>query len=55
MFPDKPPHSGARQVTGRYFLRASIATQIKNPIMKIAKPTNATSCSTLALANEKAV
>jgi hypothetical protein len=55
MFPGKPPHSGARQVTGRYFLLASIATQIKNPIIKIAKPTNATSCSTLARANEKAV
>jgi hypothetical protein len=55
MFPDKPPHSGARQVTGRYFLRASMATQIKNPIIKIAKPTNAISCSKLALAKENAV
>jgi hypothetical protein len=55
MFPDKPPHSGARQVIGRYFLRASIATQIKNPIIKTAKPTNAMSCSRLARANENEV
>jgi hypothetical protein len=55
MFPDKPPAFGERQVTGRYFLRANMATQMKKPIMKIAKPTNATSCSKLALANENAV
>jgi hypothetical protein len=45
----------ARRVTGRYFLRASRASQIKNPIVKIAKPTNATSCCTLARANENPV
>jgi hypothetical protein len=28
---------------------------MKNPIVKIEKPTNAISCSKLALANEKAV
>jgi hypothetical protein len=43
------------QVTVRYFLRASLATQIKNPIVKIAKPTNATSCSTLPLARNNEV
>jgi hypothetical protein len=42
-------------MTGRYFLRASRASQIKNPIEKIAKPTNATSCCTLARANENPV
>src|ERR1700679_3099451 len=45
----------ATRVTGRYFLRASRASQIKNPIVKIAKPTNATSCCTLAQANENPV
>src|ERR1700683_5169792 len=49
------PHARARQVTGRYFLRASRASQIKNPIVKIAKPMNATSCCTLARANENPV
>jgi hypothetical protein len=53
--PDKPPAPERREVTGRYFLRASIATQMKNPTVKIAKPMNAMSCSTLALAKENAV
>jgi hypothetical protein len=53
--PRQTAHCGARQVTGRYFLRASIAIQMKNPIVKIAKPTNATSCSKLALASENEV
>jgi hypothetical protein len=48
-------HRRARRVTGRYFLRARNASQIKNPIEKIAKPTNAISCCTLALASENAV
>ncbi len=55
MCPDKAPAFGARQVTGRYFLRASKATQIKKPTIKTAKPTNATTCSELALAKENAV
>jgi hypothetical protein len=42
-------------VTVRYFLRANRASQIKNPIVKIAKPKNATSFSTLALASENPV
>jgi hypothetical protein len=45
----------ARRLAVRYFLRASRASQIKNPIVKIAKATNATSCCTLARANENAV
>jgi hypothetical protein len=53
--PRQTAYCGARQVTGRYFLRASIAIQMKNPIVKIAKPTNATSCSKLALASENEV
>src|SRR5580658_2167715 len=48
-------HRRGRRVTGRYFLRASRASQIKKPIVKIAKPTNATSCCTLARANENPV
>jgi hypothetical protein len=55
VLPDKPPTPERREVAGRYFLRASIATQIKNPIVKIAKPTNAMACSKLALSNENAV
>jgi hypothetical protein len=55
MCPEKAPAFGARQVTRRYFLRASRATQMKKPIIKIPKPTNATTCSELALANENAV
>jgi hypothetical protein len=39
----------------RYFLRANSASQMKNPIVKIAKPMNATSCCTLALASENPV
>jgi hypothetical protein len=42
-------------VTVRYFLRASKASQMKNPIVKIEKPKNAISCSTLALASENPV
>jgi hypothetical protein len=42
-------------VASRYFLRASRASQMKNPIVKMAKPMNATSCSTLALASENPV
>src|SRR6202167_2348191 len=45
----------ARRAIGRYFLRASRASQIKNPIANIAKPTKATSCCTLARANENPV
>jgi sulfur transfer protein SufE len=48
----KTAHCRARRVTGRYFLRASRASQIKNPIVKIAKPMNAISCCTLARASE---
>src|ERR1700677_3244759 len=48
-------HPRARRVTVRYFLRASRASQIKNPIANIAKPTKATSCCTLARANENPV
>jgi hypothetical protein len=39
--PGQTAHCRARRVTGRYFLRASSASQIKNPIVKIAKPMNA--------------
>src|ERR1700722_4386418 len=39
----------------RYFLRASRASQMKNPMVKTAKPKNATSCSVLALASENPV
>jgi hypothetical protein len=39
----------------RYFLRANSASQMKNPIVKIAKPMNATSCCTLARASENPV
>jgi hypothetical protein len=38
----------ATRLAARYFLRASRASQIKNPIVKIEKATNATSCCTLA-------
>src|SRR6204780_20192 len=48
-------HRSARRAIGRYFLRASRASQMKNPMVKIAKPTNATSCCTLARANENPV
>src|ERR1700689_5460468 len=48
-------HRRATRVTVRYFLRASRASQIKNPIANIAKPTKATSCCTLARANENPV
>jgi hypothetical protein len=44
-----------RQVPVRYFLRASRASQMKNPTVKAAKPKNATSCSVLALASENPV
>jgi hypothetical protein len=53
--PGQTIHHSERQVTVRYFLRASRASQIKNPMVKIAKPMNATSCSTLALASENPV
>src|ERR1700689_2994831 len=53
--PRQTAHSRARRVTGRYFLRASRASQIKNPTVKIAKPMNATSCCTLARASENPV
>jgi hypothetical protein len=43
------------QATLRYFRRANRASQIKNPIVKIAKPMNATSCCTLARASENPV
>jgi hypothetical protein len=45
----------ARRLAARYFLRASSASQMKNPIVKIEKATNATSCCTLARANENPV
>jgi hypothetical protein len=45
--PGQTAHSRQSRATGRYFLRASRASQIKNPIVKIAKPTNAISCNTL--------
>jgi hypothetical protein len=48
-------HHRAKAGAVRYFLRASRASQIKNPIVKIEKATNATSCCTLAPANENAV
>src|SRR5271163_5261495 len=48
-------HRRATRVTVRYFLRANRASQMKNPIVKIAKPTNATSCCTLARASENPV
>src|SRR5580698_3387229 len=48
-------HPRARRLAGRYFLRARNASQIKNPIVKIAKPTNAISCCTLAPASENPV
>jgi hypothetical protein len=44
-----------RQMPVRYFLRASRASQMKNPMVKAAKPKNATSCSVLALASENPV
>src|SRR5277367_3435681 len=53
--PGQTAHGSERQVTVRYRLRASRASQTKNPIVKIAKPKNATSCSTLALASENPV
>jgi len=53
--PRQPAHSRAKQVSGRYFLRASLATQTKNPTVKIAKPTNAISCSKLPLASNNEV
>jgi hypothetical protein len=43
------------QATLRYFRRANRASQMKNPIVKIAKPMNATSCCTLARASENPV
>jgi hypothetical protein len=42
-------------VTVRYFLRASNASQIKNPIVKNEKLKNAISCSALARASENPV
>jgi hypothetical protein len=53
--PGQTAHGSERQVTVRYFLRASKASQMKNPTVKAAKPKNATSCSTLALASENPV
>jgi hypothetical protein len=53
--PGQTSRGSVRQVSDRYFLRASRASQIKNPMVKIAKPKNATSCSTLALASENPV
>jgi hypothetical protein len=44
-----------RQMPVRYFLRASRASQMKNPMVKAAKPKNATSCSVLAVASENPV
>jgi hypothetical protein len=53
--PGQTTHDSERQVEVRYFLRANRASQIKNPIVKSAKPKNATSCSVLALASENPV
>jgi hypothetical protein len=53
--PVQTPHGSAGQATVRYFRRASRASQMKNPTAKAAKPKNATSCSTLALASENPV
>jgi hypothetical protein len=53
--PGQTTHDSERQVGVRYFLRANRASQIKNPIVKSAKPKNATSCSVLALASENPV
>src|SRR6202161_524212 len=53
--PGQTVHGSEQQLTVCYFLRASRVSQIKNPIAKIAKPKNATSCSTLALASENPV
>jgi hypothetical protein len=55
MFLAKPLMAASGQVTVRYFLRANRASQTKNPIVKIAKPKNATSCCTLAAARENPV
>jgi hypothetical protein len=53
--PGQITHGSERQAAVRYFLRASRASQMKNPTVKAAKPKNATSCSTLALASENPV
>jgi hypothetical protein len=53
--PGQTAHGSERQVPVRYFLRASRASQMKNPMVKAAKPKNATSCSVLALASENPV
>ena len=55
MFLDKPFTAASGKVAARYFLRANRASQMKNPIVKSAKPKNATSCSVLALASENPV
>ena len=55
MFPDKPPTAAEAKRRCAIFCRANKASQMKNPIVKIAKPTNATSCCTLALASENPV
>jgi hypothetical protein len=41
--PGQTTHGSERQVVVRYFLRASRASQMKNPTVKAAKPKNATS------------
>jgi hypothetical protein len=53
--PGQTARASERLVTVRYFLRASKASQMKNPMAKAAKPKNATSCSVLALASENPV
>src|ERR1700722_6915632 len=53
--PGQTAHGSGDQATARYFRRANRASQMKNPIVKIAKPTNATSCCTLARASENPV
>jgi hypothetical protein len=53
--PGQTARGSERLVTVRYFLRASKASQMKNPMAKAAKPKNATSCSVLALASENPV
>jgi hypothetical protein len=53
--PAQTTHGSERQVWVRYFLRANRASQMKKPIVKSAKPKNATSCSVLALASENPV
>jgi hypothetical protein len=53
--PGQTAYGSGGQATVCYFRRANRASQMKNPIVKIAKPMNATSCCTLARASENPV